>query len=311
MRIIETKTEIDVSFLVVNENGTVTSTHKVKAETDLTGDGFIESLEALLETKDKLEKDDSEVKALMRTGKVLTLGYIQAATLGIQSQYQLPTSLGTTGQVIAYQGAQGLQWITVGSQGNQGLRGLQGIQGNQGLQGFQAKAMVGGLFLPFQFDNDTTAAAPAAGKLKFNNANFNLVTNILVHDQDRNTADHDSLQLNNFKNNSTVLISSEDSAKFGFYVITNVTDNTTYRTYAVTYVGSLSTVFSNNDNIMLMIGTNGFQGTQGFQGVGGLTGLQGDRGFQGSRGLQGLQGYNGFVGAQGQQGFPGFPGDAV
>lgn len=311
MRIIETKAEMNVDFLVVNENGTVTSTHNVKVETDLTSDGFIKSLETLVETKEKLEKNDSELRMLMRTGKVLTLGYIQAATLGIQSQYQLPTTLGSTGQVIAYQGAQGLQWITVGSQGNQGSRGLQGIQGSQGLQGYQAKAMVGGLFLPYQFDTATDAVAPGAGKLKFNNSSFNLVTSLLVHDQDRNTADHDSLQLNNFKNNSTILISSEDSAKFGFYVITNVTDNTTYRTYTVSHLGSLGTVFANNANVMLMIGTNGFQGRQGFQGVVGLNGLQGSMGLQGAQGSRGLQGYDGWRGEQGLQGPTGYDGDAV
>lgn len=311
MRIVETKVEIDVNFLVVNENGTVTSTHNVQAETNLTCNGFIEALESLLEKRDKLEKNDSELKMLMRTGKILTLGYVQAATLGIQSQYQFPTTLGTNGQVIAYQGAQGLQWITVGSQGSQGNLGFQGIQGSSGLQGFQSKAMVGGLFLPYQFDTTTDAVAPGAGKLKFNNSNFNLVTSLLVHDQDRNTADHDSLQLNNFKNNSTILISSEDSTKFGFYVITNVTDNTTYRTYAVNYVGSLGTVFANNANIMLMIGTNGFQGRQGFQGVGGLRGLQGSQGLQGAQGSQGLQGSQGAQGSQGSQGPQGYVGSTI
>lgn len=131
MPIISTKASLETTFLVVDENGVVTSVHPQKIEIDLTADGLLQGLSDLMDAKDNLELSDGEVKMLVRTGNIISLGNIQAASIGVQSQYQFPTTVGTPGQVLAYQGAQGLQWISGGG----GAQGFQGLQGNQGTAG--------------------------------------------------------------------------------------------------------------------------------------------------------------------------------
>lgn len=91
MPIIATKAIIKTTFMVVDENDCVTSSHPVELESDLTMDGFAQSLSDLLETKESLNVSD-EVNMLVRTGNIVTLGSIQTNSI-TSSKYIGDTSI--------------------------------------------------------------------------------------------------------------------------------------------------------------------------------------------------------------------------
>lgn len=81
MTIISTKVTIETNFLVVNESGEVVSVHPQNLEVDLSADGLLQALNDLMEAKYNLELSDGELKMLVRTGNILSLGSIQSDKL--------------------------------------------------------------------------------------------------------------------------------------------------------------------------------------------------------------------------------------
>lgn len=81
MTIISTKVTIETNFLVVNEDGEVTSVHPQSLEVDLTADGLLQAFNDLMEAKYNLELSEGELKMLVRTGNILSLGSIQSDKL--------------------------------------------------------------------------------------------------------------------------------------------------------------------------------------------------------------------------------------
>lgn len=305
MPIIATKTKIKVNYLVTDEQGIATSTHPVEADCELTTDGFIQALNDILQAKQNIQVNKDEVKSLFTAGNIVSLGNIQASTLGIQQVYDLPTTVGTAGQAIAYVGAYGLQWSnTGGAQGNQGTQGFQGLQGNLGLQGL---ALVGALTARYKFDTATDVTAPASGYLKFNsNVGFANVTQMRINVTDRNGNNYSSI----FGDVKYFYIYSEADPNNKFVIFLNSGyDGSSY--YTVTRYSSKGSLFTNNENIgfaFSIMGRTGYQGPQGFQGSTGPTGFIGLRGFQGrigNTGFDGNQGSQGFQGAVGAQGLAG------
>ena len=118
---------VSTNFLLVNNNDVVVATHPQRLELGLNIESFLDGMNKLIEIRDGLEGVDM----LLVMGNIISLGNVQAVSLGVQSQYTFPTTAGVTGQVIGYQGTSQLQWIS-GSTGLQGPQGNQGQQGNQG-----------------------------------------------------------------------------------------------------------------------------------------------------------------------------------
>lgn len=308
----ESKASFKVEFLVVNDNGTIVSTFPIETQAELNEDGFKKACDDLLNAQANLSSNSDDVQMLVRTGNVLTLGDVRAVSLGIQSQYQLPTTVGTPGQVIAYQGTTNLQFVTPSGSGAQGYQGNQGYQGVQGGQGYQGQAIVGGLTLPYKFDTSTTSF-PASGYMRFDaNSSFGAVTVIRFNNNDQNSVDESSVLVTGVPLNSLVGIYSTDNylGKYAIYEITSsgLQNYPTPMGYGVAYRSSYGSLFSANENVQIALSIRGLQGNQGFQGNTGLQGNQGPQGTggfdgaQGTIGLQGYQGYGGYEGARGLQG---------
>lgn len=300
MPIITTKTKIKVNYLVVDERGIATSTHPVETETNLTTDGFIQALNDLLQAKENIQVNNGELKSLFTAGNIVSLGNIQATTLGIQQVYDLPSTVGSTGQAIAYVGAYGLQWSNTG--GSQGNQGVQGYQGSQGSLGFQGLSLVGALTSRYKFDTATDNTAPASGYLKFNSSvDFASVTQMRINVADRNGNNYSSI----FGDIKYFYIYSEADPNNKFVIFLNSGyDGSSF--YTVTKYSSKGALFTNNENIgfaFSIMGRIGYQGTQGYQGSSGPTG------FTGLQGLTGRAGNTGYRGNQGSQGFQGFVGN--
>ena len=309
-----TKPLVAITYLVVDD-GIVVSTHSKELEIDFNIIGFNKALDELLDLKQSLD----QVNILMRTGKLISLVNVQAATLGVQSQYQFPTTVGSSGQVIAYQGVSQLAWInnigfqgSQGNQGNQGFVGFQGSQGNQGVQGSQgAQGVQGnqgnqgvqgnqgaqgsqgnqgvtnsGFFVPFSFNTNTTLLV-ASGEVEFNNATISSVSNIDVSKTDKNGAGCQGV-LDQIGNGTLILFTSNaGTSQYSFFKITGVTKNSNDYNFSVNYISSVGSLFSNAANISMNVALLGSQGTQGRQGNQGSQGSQGNQGAQGNQGNQG------------------------
>lgn len=308
----DVKASFKVEFLVVDDNGTITSTHPVETQSELNDEGFEKAFDDLLQAQLNLNQNNDQVEMLVRTGNVLTLGDVRAVSLGVQSQYQLPTAVGTPGQVIAYQGTTNLQFVTPSGSGAQGYQGNQGYQGVQGSQGYQGLAIVGGLTLPYKFDTSTTAF-PASGYMRFDaSSSFGAVTVIRFNNNDQNSVDESSVLVTGVPLNSLVGIYSTDNylGKYAIYEITSsgLQNYPTPMGYGVAYRSSYGSLFSANENVQIALSIRGLQGNQGYQGFTGLQGNQGPQGAVGLQGSQGTQGIQGFTGNGGYEGARGLQG---
>ncbi len=200
--------------------------------------------------------------------------------------------------------------------GDTGVTGDQGDTG-EGTQGDTGEGDTGvqgasGYAFEYQFSTDTTAP-PASGYIEFDNGVIASVTEIYVHDTDRNSADLDA-QLNDFRIGDRVKIFAEGDTDFATFEITSTSDDGAYHTFVVTYIAS-SGGFANDENVNLApshigdqgdTGIQGDQGDTGIQGVEGDTGadstVPGDTGVTGDRGDTGDQGDTGSAGSQGDTG---------
>ena len=138
--------------------------------------------------------------------------------------------------------------------------------------------------------------------MRFNNANYSLVTSIFVDLLNQGGADItgwlDSLDdFGSPTNRGVIKVFKEtDINTFVTFILTGVTTASGYRKLVVTYQYNVGT-FSLNDSIVLTFAYSGPTGTQGFQGLQGAQGLQGFQGLQGNQGVQGNQGNQGNQGS--------------
>jgi hypothetical protein len=164
---------------------------------------------------------------------------------------------GETGPAGA-DGAQGAQGETgaTGPEGPQGPQGPQGIQGPQGVAGSTgatgpqgpagADGIDGSLYGAVQnyMFNATTAAPPAAGGIRFNNATQTAVTTIWLNyvTNDVNAINLKNYFLQRVKVGDTFYIQDKDApTKWQLYKLTAAfTDDNTYATLPVTWLAGAS-----------------------------------------------------------------------
>ena len=191
---------------------------------------------------------------------------------------------GATGQ-LGTQGIQGGQGFTggAGQNGTQGAQGATGT-GTQGATGTQGSTGTSNAFFNYKSTTGATSGAPATGHILWNNATQTSATSISVNDTDLNSNNIDVF-LSNLSVGSTIVLQDQSvQANYQSWLITSRTDNSTYWTYGVSYVGGGYTFTNNQD--MLFILAAGAQGAQGTQGTTGQS-IQGAQGFQGVQGVTG------------------------
>ena len=233
------------------------------------------------------------------------------AEKGAQGDTGTQGDIGTQGDV-GPQGFQGTQG-DVGPQGFQGTQGTQGFQGNQGTQGtqgFQGATGSSNSYFSYQAKTTITSGDPASGHIIWNNAIQDTATEINVSDTDQNS-NNIEIFLSNLPIGTQIYVQdASNHLNYQEWEITSKTDNGTYWTYGVTYLYGTGYSFTNNQQILLIVGSypagpQGVQGAQGTQGVQGNEGTQGSQGPQGTQGAQGNTGPQGTTGAQGNQGTQG------
>ena len=162
---------------------------------------------------------------------------------------------------------------------------------------------------------------PATGDFIFDNLDVSLATTVsfseTVNTQDRSgiLASWDD-STSPIKGYLVINIGSDNTFGLVVAITGNSTDNGTYRTFPITYVGGNTSLTNDASYLVTFLrtgdlgaqGTTGAQGTQGIQGVQGLQGIQGPQGTQGVQGVQGTQGLEGLQGTQGIQGVQGTQG---
>lgn len=231
---------------------------------------------------------------------------------GIQGDLGFQGMQGTQGPQAA-QGIQGIQGVqgVQGVQGPQAAQGVQGIQGYDGIQGFAGS--YGGVTFEYAFVNNSTASDPGAQNFKYNNGDAALSTQLYIDD----VAGPSGTDISAFFNSLDNVIGGSkaymritiigDPTKFLLYDVTEITDNTGWFTFNVTYVAgsAVSADLIADPNCIITFsqgGAQGIQGPQAAQGIQGDQGVQGIQGVQGVQGPQGTQGVQGFTGIQGQTG---------
>jgi len=228
---------------------------------------------------------------------------------GVQGDLGFQGMQGTQGPQAA-QGVQGIQGVqgVQGIQGPQAAQGVQGIQGYDGIQGYAGS--YGGVTFEYAFVNNSTASDPGNQNFKYNNGDAALSTQLYIDD----VAGPSGTDISAFFNSLDNVIGGSkaymritiigDPTKFLLYDVTEITDNTGWFTFDVTYVAgsAVSADLIADPNCIVTFSQGGAQGIQGPQAA------QGTQGFQGPQGIQGVQGVQGPQGVQGLQGFTGIQG---
>ena len=140
--------------------------------------------------------------------------------------------------------------------------------------------------------SSTTTITPAAGQLRFNRNTANAVTNIFVSNMGDNSTPYSIFlaSLTNAGDYGWVRIFKEyDSTKFWMGRITNVVSGGTYFNLTVSFntasAGLIATsLFNNNDRIVLSFSPKGATGANGSAGAAGAPGAAGATGPQGPAG---------------------------
>ena len=190
-----------------------------------------------------------------------------------------------------------------GPQGPSGVAGADGAVGPQGPTGPSGPAgSFGGVTLDYTFDSNTANTNPGTGKLKFNNSNLTLATELYISENDDSAVDVTALLQTIDDSTSTIKGHFKVSEKsnieaFVIFTISGASHPGIYSVVNCGYVtGSVNlsgVVFQNNDDILITfartgdIGDTGPQGPQGPQGVQGEVGPQGPQGPKGDRGPTG------------------------
>jgi hypothetical protein len=201
------------------------------------------------------------------------------------------------------EGSQGFQGDN-GTQGNEGFQGLQGPQGSQGLTGPQGQSGQSSSLYKYKAKTTSQSGDPGASYVIWDNSTQISSSQINISHIDKDGIDIDVF-LALITPGSTIIIQSEsnsnDYQKWQVSASITIVSNS-YVEIPVTLITSAgigTSNFSNNDNIIIAIVTQGFTGPQGPIGPQGLEGVQGFTGPQGPIGPQGLEGFQGIQGVTG------------
>ena len=223
---------------------------------------------------------------------------------GTHYEVEVNTLLAGSGSaIIQDQETYTISWVFNGSDGATGPQGNTGATGPDGA--------FGGATFDYTFDTTTTSLDPGTGKVRLNNANQDVATQMYIDE-----LDDDSTSITSFLqtiDSVTSLIKGYvrianrlDTSQFLLFQISNLTNNTGWWAIDITnQASSASSPFSNNEDIIVSFVTTGdkgdvgFAGATGFTGATGAQGTQGDVGFTGATGAQGDIGFTGFTGATG------------
>lgn len=146
-----------------------------------------------------------------------------------------------------------LTFATAGSQGPAGTNGTNGSDGADGTDG------VSGFGIRYNF-SATTTSPPSSGELRLNNATLASVTEIYVHETDKNSVDVSSV-LTEISDGSTIqILDDNDTNAYAYFTLSSQTDNGTDRTFTVTHLSSNGTL---TGDVSLAFATAGPQGPSG------------------------------------------------
>lgn len=158
--------------------------------------------------------------------------------------------------------------IPTGAAGNDGADGVDGIHGSHSLT----------------WAWDVATGNPGANDITFDNATYGSVTTIKINDSNFDS-DDSSAFLASFSNSSNYglikVTQANDNTKWWTGTITNVTDQTTYYEYAVTYIDHNDT-FTDDAEVVVSFtpagaaGSNGSNGSNGTNGTNGVVVLHND-----------------------------------
>lgn len=127
----------------------------------------------------------------------------------------------------------------------------------------------------------TTTAPPSSTQTRLNNAAPASVTEIYVHDTDRNSLDVGAVLSQVTVGSVLAIANSTNVAAIAFYSVTSVTDNTTYYTYGVSHLAGTPS-FTNGQDVTLQITLKGAAGAAGANGADGANGTDGTNGTDGA-----------------------------
>ena len=169
----------------------------------------------------------------------------------------------------------------------------------------------------YKFSTETNVASdPGTSYIRFNSATLSSVTTIAIDLVELSGAtltdfiDFFDDSNSGFAKGVLLFRSSTNASRYASFNITAVNTATGYRTLTVTHISS-STLFSNDDVILMSfyrVGDKGQKGEVGAQGNVDPTGPTGPTGAKGATGAQGNVGPTGSTGPQGNKGNTGSPG---
>lgn len=134
------------------------------------------------------------------------------------------------------------------------VRGATGATGSTGTPGADGMP---GYRLPYTFSS-TTTSGPSTGTLRLNNATIASVTQVFIHETDRNSAGV-ALALDSLIAGSQIQISRDaNQTQYALFSVGTQVDNGSDRTINVTFVGaSTGTAFSNAENVSIGVAPRG------------------------------------------------------
>jgi len=140
--------------------------------------------------------------------------------------------------------------------------GATGAKGDQGI--------FGGDSFGYVFSTETGDADPGSGKLRYNNADPSLATEIYIDDEDENAVDIQAWLRTLDDSTSTIkgrlrVFKEDEEEKFATYNITAIAEEVGYFKLTVTHVASAST-FSDADGIVVSFAIKGDKGDTGEKG---------------------------------------------
>jgi hypothetical protein len=165
-----------------------------------------------------------------------------------------------------------------GPTGATGATGAQGIQGETGPIGATGPAgQFGGVTVDYTFDSDTSQTDPGTGKVRFNNANLTLATEMTIDDESDGAIDIQPFLRTIDDSTSTIkghlrISNKLDSSDFALFTISGITEETGFFDVAVAYVSGSATSFTNNEDVIITFARTGDMGAQGPTGPTGPTG---------------------------------------
>ena len=182
-------------------------------------------------------------------------------------------------------GATGADSTVTGPTGAQGTAGPTGATGSVGATG--PVGNFGGASFDFTFSSTTSDADPGSGRVRFNNVDLQLATNMFIDDEADGAIDIQ--QFLRTIDDSTSPIKGHvrvgnklNSNDFAIFTITGgITETSGYFKVPVAYVSGLATSFSNNEDIIATFARTGDVGPQGIPGEAGPLGPTGATGATG------------------------------